>query len=309
MRASLNTTAAPQQVLASLPADQIPFLLCRRHRLSSCLERSFKVEAGSGLLPHRYVLGIARKTISPSTWEDLLEDLQLLRQHPELTTTITDHFRQASTIYLGFEQGVSGANLRLYFEEWDAVVERLRHTPEEEIRRWQTEGPPSWPLMVGYKWPAIGRHQLILSRYKVHPLLDSQGIIERVERMLASARPLPGGIESLSQQRSPFGFAVLSLLQPILASDPAIAPVFLEVDEPGLPRRSFDLCLHRYQLRLQDLRAPLQHLLHSLLGTHPKLETALQGRSCDAWITHLSAGWSRHGLPYACIYYESPDGS
>jgi len=189
------------------------------------------------------------------------------------------------------------------------VVERLRHTPEGEIRRWVTDGPPLWPLGVGYKWPAAGRHRLIVSRYRVQPLLSQQGILERVNRVLAPAQlPFPNGA-GIRQPLPALAAAVRGLLQPLLASDSSIAPVFLDVEEPGTLRRSFDLCVHRYQMRIDDVMEPVQDLLNSLLGTGASLERALQGRSSDARITHVSAGWSRHGLPYACIYYEPPDGS
>jgi hypothetical protein len=34
------------------------------------------------------------------------------------------------------------------------------------------------------------------------------------------------------------------------------------------------------------------------------LQDALGGHSPQSWLSHLSAGISRQGLPYACIYYE-----
>ncbi|MEB3200188.1 MAG: hypothetical protein VKK62_06645 [Synechococcaceae cyanobacterium] len=293
---------------ALLPADQRPLQLCRRHGLRWRREHSFRAEPGCGLLSNRYVLGIAQETISLDTWHALLTDLRL--PLPErsaggaasgsLRDELTARFQQASTVYLGFEQGVSGGNLRLYFEDWEAITRRLRQTPAPEIATWQTGEPPLWPMGVGYKWASAGGGRLRHTRYGVRPLLEGA----RIRTRAAGALQPPGW----SQGGAAAG-AVLRLLERILASDAAVAPVFLEVDEPGTPRRSFDLCVHRYGLRIEDLNAELQQLLDALLGPSACLRSALQGRSPQALVTHLSAGTSHHGMPYACLYYTLPDES
>lgn len=281
--------------LSSIPADQWPLLLCRRHGLRWRRESSFKVEVGSGLLPQRYVLGVARETITSSIWSALLNELGLPGLSGELRCRIDSEYQQASTVYLGYEQGVNGANMRLYFEYWDVVTRRLHGTSPEETQRWQVHGPPLWPMGVGYKWPAAGGGGLSVSRYGVRPLLQTSRIPARAKQLLSG---WPQGSE-----RSPER-AILTLLDRILASDATIAPVFLEVEEPGTPRASFDLSVHRYGLRLSAVAAEVQALITSLLGPGITLRDALRGGSLQGWITHVSAGRSRYGMPYACIYYE-----
>ena len=277
------------------PADQLPYLLCRRYQLNWRPEHSFKAELGTGLVSSRYVLGIARESITPHSWNALLHDLQLPEHHPGLMDTLAENFQQASTVYLGFEQRVNGANLRLYLEYWDEVVRRLRQTPEADIKDWQGSVPPLWPMGVGYKWQAADRHQLSITRYGVRPLLEPLQIFERARQLLRGQRSPAGDA---------VGGAVLALMRHILASSASISPVFLEVDEPGSPRRSFDLCVHRYGLRLADVSTLLQQMLRSCLGAGVNLQDALEGHSPQSWLTHVSAGISRDGLPYACIYYE-----
>jgi hypothetical protein len=287
------TPVPPRQDL--LPADQLPYILCDRHQLNWRPEHSFKVEIGTGLLSSRYVLGIDRESIAPHTWNALLHDLQLPEHHPGLMATLAANFQQASTVYLGFEQRQNGGNLRLYFEYWDEVVRRLRKTPAADIQAWQGSEPPLWPMGVGYKWPAVDIHRLCITRYGVRPLLEPLQILERARQLLVGQH-LTGG--------DAVAGTVLALMKYVLASRTTISPVFLEVDEPGSPRRSFDLCVHRYRLRLLDVANLLQQMLRSCLGPTVSLQDALGGHSPQSWLSHLSAGISRQGLPYACIYYE-----
>lgn len=291
------------QSLARLFPDQLPFLICRRLQLSYRLERSFKLEVGSGLLTNRYVLGIDRQAITPPAWRALLSALQLSQHNPDLISSLEGHFQKSSTVYLGFEQGVAGANLRLYFEYWNAVVQLLQQTPKAEISSWQDSEPPQWAMGTGYKWPASGHHRLIISRYWVRPLLSQAQILDRVDRLLS------GDADEQSSLSNIFRGSVLNLLQSVLSSDQSISPVFLEVDEPGTARCSFDLAVHRYQLQLHHLIESLQPLFMCLLGTGVQRGGPLLGSNGGAIVTHVSAGRSRHGLPYACIYYDPHGGT
>lgn len=280
------------------PADQWPLLLLQRYGLKGQRECSFKLEVGSGLIANRYVLGVARERIPTSTWVSLLGDLLPADWGVALRKQLDQHFQQATTVYLGFEQGPSGANLRLYFEFWDSVVLRLQNAPAEQIQRWQSSDPPLWTLMVGYKWPITAPAQLQISNYQVRPVLDADNILRRARLQL---------LQTSTDEEEPSVTAVLNLLVRILDSDTSFLPVYMEVSELGSLRRSFDLAVHRYGLRVSDVASEIQNVISSLLGPGVALQDALPRGSLHPWITHVSAGLSRRGRPYACIYYDDED--
>lgn len=282
----------------AFPADQWPLLLLQRYGLEGQRECSFKLEVGSGLIAHRYVLGVAREKIPVSAWGPLLGDLLPAGGEGALRQQLDQHFQQATTVYLGFEQGPSGANLRLYFEFWDSVVRRLQNTPAEQIQRWQSSDPPLWTLMVGYKWPIAAPAQLQISHYQVRPLLDADNILRRARLHLP---------RTSTDEEEPSATAVLNLLARILDSNTSFLPVYMEVSEVGTLRGSFDLAVHRYGLRVSDVASEVQNVISSLLGPGVALQDALPKGSLRPWITHVSGGLSRHGKPYACIYYDDED--
>jgi hypothetical protein len=97
---------------------------------------------------------------------------------------------------------------------------------------------------------------------------------------------------------------VLRLLEVILLRAPTIDPVFLEVLEGDSPRRSFDLCVHRHGLSLRDLEPWLTPVVRWFLGDRVGLRDCLGGEGLEACLTHVSAGCSRRGLPYCCVYFD-----
>jgi hypothetical protein len=283
----------------ALPA-QLPQIVCRRHQLPAQLERSFRLELGSGLQAHRYILGCPARLIAADRLQRLVRDLGMPITPERVSELLLPQLQRASTVYLGYEDAISGDSHRLYFEYWEEVVQRLRGTPATEIAAWSTAGRPLWEMGVGHKWRARpgtrSRQvaQVYSSRYHVRPLLPQGEILALAQRLLrAVAMP-----QDLLQR-------LLAVLWTISQHAPDLDPVFLEVSEPDSPRCSFDLCVHRLGLRLGDLEPCLTTVVQWFLGERHSLVDCLIPKRLDGWITHLSAGCSRRGLPYCCVYYEA----
>ena len=287
-----------------VPPERLPTLICQHYQLPWVLERSFKIEQGHGLLADRYVLGVPAEAISSACLDAIMRDMGMPADEPGLIERLNNELSRASTVYLGYEGGLkNGGSLRLYFEFWDEIVSRLRATPASVIIGWAATDRPAWEMLVGYKWRVDGiisksRTSLYRSDYYVQPMLPQAEILEKSGRIL-----LRSGMEPDLQAM------LIDVMAMILSSGPDIEPVFLQARENDSPRYSIDLCVHRYNLRLKDLELKLGPILQCCLGSPLALSDCLQGRRSDGWITHLSAGRSRNGAAYICLYYEPLDRS
>jgi hypothetical protein len=286
----------------SARSSQLPFILCQHYQLPWVLERSFKLELGIGLLADRYVLGVPAAEITPVCLEGIVRDMAMPASDAGMIRRLTSELSRASTVYFGYEGNThSTGSLRLYFEYWDEVVSALKSTPASVISGWTGADRPIWEMGVGYKWHvndgipgAIG--SLYHSDYWVQPMLPQSEIKQQSNRKLLRCGMAP-------QLRS----SVNDVIATILNSATDIHPVFLQARELDSPRDSIDLCVHRYNLRLRDLEGSLVPIVQQVLGASFLLSHCLQGRSSDAWMTHLSAGMSRNGAPYIGLYYEPTD--
>ena len=285
-----------------VPSERLPFLICQHYQLPWILERSFKIQQGLGLLADRYVLGVPAEAISSACLDAIMQDLGMPDDDPGLIERLNNELSRATTVYLGYEGGLKNAgSLRLYFEYWDEIVSRLRSTPASEIIRWAGADRPAWEMGVGYKWRVddiISRASASIYRsdYLVQPMLPHAEILEQSGRILLRSGMAPDLQAMLTD-----------VMAMILSGTPDVEPVFLQARENDSPRYSFDLCVHRYNLRLTDLELKLGPILQRCLGSPLALSDCLQGRSSDAWITHFSAGQSRNGAAYIGLYYDPLD--
>jgi hypothetical protein len=274
--------------------------LCRNQQLPYTREDSFKLLHRSGLITGRYVLGIACRHISLEKLLPILDAMGYPIKSNGDRAHLQRELLQCSTIFLGEEQHSSGSSYRLYFEYWDAIKQKLSRTSATEIIGWVDLEEPSWPMMTGYKWLPAEQGtccNLNTTYYQVRPLLTPPQIQTRIENRL---RAWPGFAGHLAE-------LILAATTTIMNSDRSIQPVFLTVHEPMNPRTSFDLCTHRYNLRLETMRSTLEPLIQWLMGASCNLKDCLNGGSSAAWLTHLSAGLDRSGEPFVTLYYDASD--
>ena len=79
--------------------------------------------------------------------------------------------------------------------------------------------------------------------------------------------------------------------------------VYVEAEEEGNPRRSFDLNFYKAGLRVADLRVPLSRLCEKYSIPSARLESLL-GESAARPFGHLSGGLGREGEDFLTVYYE-----
>lgn len=278
-------------------SHDLPLSLCRQHRFPHQIEYSFKLESGRLPLVDRYVVGVSAQEISAGQLRAVTQDLGMPFSstvgEPQLETLR----QQATTIYFGHEEHPSGSSLRLYFEFWDQVCKRLKQVPQHELAQWRHADAPLWMMMVGYKWPSLTCAESRQTDYWVRPLLTSAQIHEKVI-----------GYTSGAASPSVFSGIMSHLVMDVIGVSPQQLPVFLDVRDSAGKRQSFDLCCHRYGVKLNAHRGSIESLIQLLTGSHLPLEHCLNGHSPESWLTHISAGLNHQGHAFATFYYDpSPD--
>ena len=254
----------------ALESSLLPFRFCERHHLPRSYERSLRLEGGR-LWANRFVLGVPAQSLTQAMFGDLLQTLNF--PDPRLVPQLGLHWRRASTLYLGFAEAAQGHSRRLYFEYWQEVEHRL-HTARSQARA----TPLSLPRGTGFKWCPQQPGSLHRTDYSHQAGLSRADLLQRCRRALLLGDPqaaprhdndndnsnsnekhkdnenenqnenenenendknLPRPKDTLAPADHHHLFRpLLTLIEGILQSAPAIQPVFLEAREPGSCRSS-----------------------------------------------------------------------
>lgn len=262
-------------------AAVLPFRIIESLDIGCGYERSFKLSGGR-IAANRYLLGIDTNTVTPAQLLDACRQLEM----PE---SLMDEFRDglpgANLVFLGFEDsGPRGNIYKVYLEYWN----RLRH----RLRAGQAAPGEPQLLHKGFKWyiDNPGRH--VVTWYHCLPGLGAMDIRQRIERIY---RDLPdaAGLE-----------AVRRIIDAARRRSPGKQFLFVEVSEPGNPRKSFDLNLYPAGMRVANVAGPVRSVAAALDVPADKLER-LMSMIPNKPFGHVSGGLSRHGEEYFTVYYEN----
>lgn len=277
----------------------LPLAVCKRYHFPHQIKFSFKLERGRLPLDKRYVVGVPAAEISAEQLRAIAIDLGMPFSSNASESHLETYRQQATTIYLGHEEhpSGSGSSLRLYFEFWDQVCERLGQVPQHELDQWHNPDDPLWMMGIGHKWSTSQFSESRLTHYWVRPMLTALQIRDKVIRYTSGA-----------DAHSVFSRLLSDLVMEVIGISPWQLPVFLDVRDSAGKRQSFDLCCHRYGVKLNTYRGFIESLIALLTGSRLPLEDCLNGHSPESWLTHISAGVNGEGHHFASFYYDpSPD--
>lgn len=243
-------------------------------------ERSFRVARGS-LLAHRFLLTITLSRIAGDAVARVLEICTRLGMPAALQTAALPHFEGAGAVHFGFEGAATGALVKLYLEQAiaQARAEQARATGEPLLQH------------IAFKWdPASG--QGVVTRYLWHPLRTREAIESRLAHVYRDAAdPVAARI-------------ALAVVEAAAQHVPAAQLPYLEVEEEGNGRRSFDLNLYDAGLKVQDLRAAL-HAMREHFGLRPGQFQALYDQVKSRALGHVAGGMHRDGAGFFNIYHAA----
>jgi hypothetical protein len=258
---------------ARLPLDEVGALGC-----GFVLSGSFKVTQGD-MVGKRYLMSLARSRITGDADARVLAICRTLGMPEDLVEPFAERLAPANYVHFGFEQSGEGCLYKVYMEYWT--------TWEEEIDLKQRS--EAFVGGYGYKWdPANGRRSA-LTRYTCHPRLSAEAMLERVAKVCEQGRDKP-----VQVMRSLFDAASRRI--------PAERMLYLEADEEGNPRRSFDVNLLQSKVLLSELdavwRGMCEHYGVPLERFHAFF-TPIRNEP----LAHIQGGVDRTGRDFITIYY------
>lgn len=268
----------PQETAAR--AAVVPFQIVEDLGVACGYERSFKLTAHD-IFANRYLLGVGTDIVGPTR---ILDACRQLGMPQALLDEFAVGLPDANLIFLGFEDsGPDGSIYKVYLEYWDQLKARIR-----------SGAAPRAPHLLhkGFKWYVDAPDRHVVTHYHCLPGLGLGAIQDRIEAIYRDIPDAPGldattRIMAAARERSPGdGF------------------LFVEVSEPGNPRKSFDLNLYPAGLRVAQVEAPIRSVAASLQVPMAKLERLMSIVS-DKLFGHVSGGVSRHGEEYFTVYYEN----
>ncbi len=241
-------------------------------------ERSFRVSAG-GLHANRFLMTVDKRDLLGDARARVLAICDRLAMPPELRAAAEERFDMASCVHFGFEGDGEAAVCKLYLE---------RAVPQDEAVRVRERAEPVL-LHLAFKWDVRGAGA-VTTQYLWHPALSAAGIEDRL------ARNVYRGAQSQS----------LDLARQVLAIAAARAPAeqlqYLEVEEEGNGRRSFDLNLYNARMQVKDVQSVL-YRMRDLHGVRPGQFQALYDQIKAKALGHLAGGVHRGGEDFFNLYY------
>lgn len=277
--------ATPAGSIVSAPTDEDapaparPLLrLVRGLGVGFGFEKSFKLSAG-GLLEDRMILGVRASLAGAQSLLGVCRGIGMPR---EFLAQFADALPQANTVGFGYEGDARGGVYKVYLEFWDRLWQRVQREPGNVA--------PAL-LFLGFKWAARDAAQSALARYTCHPLLSVQGILRRLDALYE------GRAHSASLQAAR---AILSLASRRLGAG---SFVYVEAEEEGNPRKSFDLNFYKARLRVSELQPALQPLCRHYAIADDVLHR-IGAQAGERQFGHLSGGLGREGRDFLTVYYE-----
>jgi tryptophan halogenase len=241
-------------------------------------ERSFRI-AQDALLANRFLLTVDRRGIAGDARARVLDIGERLEMPQALRAEAATRFDMANCVHFGFEGDAGRVVVKLYLE---------RAVSEEEARLARERGEPAL-LHLAFKWEPDSGAQVI-TEYLWHPALTAGEIAARL------AQHVYRGADEASRQ---IAQAVLELAATRVAAERL---QYLEVQEPGNGRRSFDLNLYNARLQVKDVQAQL-YRMRERYGVRPGQFQALYDQIKTKVLGHLAGGVHRDGQDFFNLYY------
>lgn len=266
--------------IATARAAVLPFRIIESLGIGCGYERSFKLSNRS-LLANRYLLGIDTGDVSRKL---LLDACRQLDMPHKLLEEFEDGLPEANLVFFGFEDSEqAGSIYKVYLEYWDQL--------RQQLRAGTASGAPHL-LHKGFKWYIDAPDRNVVTWYQCLPGLTIDEIQQRIE---STYRDMPdaGSLD-----------AIRWMIAIARRRSPGKQFLFVEVSEPGNPRKSFDLNLYPAGMRVADVAEPVRNAAASLNVPTDKLER-LMSIVRSKLFGHISAGVSRAGEEYLTVYYEN----
>jgi tryptophan halogenase len=240
-------------------------------------ERSFRMSPQS-LAANRFLLTANTKSVAGDLQQAMLAMCERLSMPGDLQQQVEAALPGAKAIHFGFE-GDDRILYKVYLERRDAFDESRGAAPGTPVL-----------LHVAYKWDSNAPEQRAISRYRWYPHLSAPQVLERIAAIYGGDRASPSfRIAQEVLQTAASGMNEKSLQ-------------YLEVQEDGNERLSYDLNVYDAGLQLKDVQPQLARMREQFEIRPGQFQT-LYDQIKTRILGHLAGGIHRNGREFFNVYY------
>jgi len=248
----------------------------------SALERSFKIFPGV-ILGDRVLVGFNTDALAGDDRAALLLGVCRDLGMPERFENIyRERLPESNVILFGYEGNeTGGGTYKAYLEFSGLYITAATKDPDT---------PPSALLHLGFKWDVTDNRKAALARYTSHVGMSADEMLKRVAQRFypseatASYEIVRGIVLHAAGKMAPEDF------------------LYLEVEEEGNPRRSYDINMYRAGFTLKDLYPWLREACR-INGIGPQTFHRFYEPMAHRLFGHVSGGQDREGRDFLTFYY------
>ena len=245
------------------------------------LERSVKLSA-SGINTDRFLASLHKDSLGDDPHAGLSRLARAMLLPEPFLDMLLGQLGEADIVHVGHEGGEAGA-YKLYLE----FAERVRNVREQQ----QTARAEPELVHLSVKWRPGDPQSAAVSRYFwPSAAREIPAIKARLAKLVGSAVGLPS-VE-----------AAMELIDAARRRCDDDEIFFMEVDEEGSARRSFDVNVYAADLTVSAIDAPILKLANSYLLDREAAKELLS-RIGPLTLGHLSGGVGRNGKDFATVYF------
>ena len=243
------------------------------------LERSAKLGDGD-INEDRFLAIVHKDSLGSDPAAGLSRMARQLALPEPMIAMLCGHLTEAEIVHFGYEGGKAGL-YKIYLEF------------SERVRRGLLPGASQRTEVVhlAVKWSIDDPRLASVSRY-IWPA-DGRGATA-IKSRLAGLAPQAAGLASVR--------AALELIETACEHCPPEDVFFMEVEEEGSPRRSFDINFYAAGMPVRTVARTVRRLGEAY-GVAPARIEDLLSRTGPLQLGHLSGGIARSGQDFATLYF------
>lgn len=245
------------------------------------LEHSFKIFPGA-ILGDRVLLGFHHDDLKgDDTYATLFNVCRKLGMPDRFMAIYRERLPEANILLFGYEGTAQGGIYKAYLEFGGMFAAVAQGPPDKSV---------AFPLHLGFKWDAADNQKAALAHYTCYPNLPVEDMFYRIrkqfygEKDAASFEIVRGIVERASREVNAEQF------------------LYLEVEEEGNPRKSYDINMYRANLPLKELYPWLRESCR-INGIAPETLHALYAPMKERFFGHISGGRDREDRPFLTYYF------
>ncbi|MGB3901076.1 MAG: hypothetical protein WA973_21235 [Mesorhizobium sp.] len=243
------------------------------------LERSVKLGAGA-VNEDRFLAIVHKDSLGGQADAGLRRIARELAMPEAMLDLLCRHLGEAEIVHFGYEGGKAG--LYKIYAEFSG-----------RVRRGLAKGakPANELVHLAVKWRPDDPGSARVSRY-VRPA-EARGV-DAIQRRLEAMRPAEGAFASVD--------AALAMIEAARHRCPDERIFFMEVEEEGSPRRSYDINFYSAGLRVAAVEGAVRRMADAYAIAPSGLDDLLS-RIGGEPLGHLSGGMGGDGRDFATLYF------